>query len=91
MSDKEMMDLAKHIEEYNRGFQDGQVKPPQNEKARLDLIRWRAQVLTSQAIGPQRFEADEMRYVLNELDTMTRRYQAVKIEFDNYILNSGPG
>lgn len=44
--------------------------PRKNPNARLDLIRWRAQVITGEQLGePQTFTAEDMRYVLGFVKT----------------------
>jgi hypothetical protein len=48
--------------------------PPQNAKTRLDLIRWRAKVITQTLQDtPETFTAEEMRYVLNMMDEIVRK------------------
>lgn len=48
--------------------------PPQNAKTRLDLIRWRAKVITQTLQDtPEAFTAEEMRYVLNMMDEIVRK------------------
>lgn len=49
------------------------MTPPFNTNVRLDLLRWRASVIHNGTLAsPEKFSADEMRFVLQMLDKANR-------------------